>query len=475
VRVLLVSLPGSQQSDGGLFPLGPAYLASALKGAHDIECHHYDDIASATVGVPAALRRFRPALVGLTCSTFNRGFVRDAIRAVRRIDPQIVVVVGGVHASFCWEQVIKDYGADFVVIGEGERTIVDLCATLERRGTPHEVRGIAWKSGNGVAVTPPRDPISDLDELPLPDFSFARRFMERTGMGFVITSRGCPVRCTFCSTSSYWGQKVRLHSPRRVVDEMERLVSTFAVKRIFFHDDTFNLGVSRVKAICREIKARGLNVTWGCSCRVVPVSDDMIESMVEAGCRHICWGVESGSEAILKTIHKKITLPQIRRAYELSRRYSGIMSTGAFSVVGNPGETDRTVRDTVDFFNSLPLTDAPSTSILYVLPGTGLYDDLKRSGHIEDTTWVERDSIPLYTVENSLLTLLWWSRRVRGSGRRIPFDTHRHFWRLAAAPVGATERVKAVIATVGNLAVRVRRAATRIPDYTSTGRLFYSE
>jgi radical SAM superfamily enzyme YgiQ (UPF0313 family) len=336
--------------------------------------------------------------------------------------------VGGVHASFCHEQVLLQYGADVVVIGEGELTLAELCSVMGEKASLKTVRGIAFKERGEAILNLPRENIQNLDDLAMPDYSYARTYIERTGMGFIITSRGCPVRCTFCSTSSFWGQMVRMNSVARVVDEMETLISKFSVRKIFFHDDTFNLGISRVKDICSEIQRRGIKVEWGCSCRVTPVSEEMIAAMVEAGCRHICWGIESGSETMLRNIHKNISLEQIRNAYEISNKFSSVMSTGAFTMVGNPGETEETIRDTVNFMNTIPITDRPSTSKLYILPGTLLYEKLKLVGQIQDSDWCKYDSVPYYTVENSYRDLVRWTNMVSNSGNIISFDHEKHFW-----------------------------------------------
>jgi radical SAM superfamily enzyme YgiQ (UPF0313 family) len=428
VKVLLLSLPGLEEGDGHLFPLGIGYLVSALEHSHTVEACHYNKMALAKKEIGTKLRFLKPDVIGLTCSTFNRGFVKDLIRIIKGIDCRITVVVGGVHASFCYDQMLSQCGADFVVVGEGELTIVELCNALENDTPLDSVPGIAYMQGDHVILNPARGVVSDLDDLPMPDYSYARPFIERSGMGFLITSRGCPVRCTFCSTSSFWGQKVRVHSVARVVDEMEMLISDFKVRRIFFHDDTFNLGITRVKEICAEIMRRGIKIEWGCSCRVNPVSEEMIAAMVEAGCRHICWGIESGSEKMLQKIGKNITLSQIRTAYELSKKFNRVMSTGAFTMVGNPGECEKTVKETVNFLNTIPMTDHPSTSILYILPGTLLYEDLKRQGLINDSDWYRYNSVPYYTVENSFWKLIKWTRMVHKSGRIIPFDQSRHFW-----------------------------------------------
>lgn len=428
MNVLLLSLPGLEENDGSLFPLGIGYLAASLSVRHRVEALHFRSMTSARSQVPERLAAFRPDLVGLTCSTFNRGFVREMIGIVRGWNPAAKIVVGGVHASFCPDQMLDGYDADLVVIGEGEVTIVELCAALEQGLTLSGVAGIAYREQGRVLVNAPRPGVHQLDDLPMPDYSYAREFMESTGMGFLIASRGCPVRCTFCSTSSFWGQRVRMNSVARVVDEMEMLIARFGVKKIFFHDDTFNLGTGRVLEICREIKARGIRVEWACSCRVTPISEEMIAAMVDAGCRHICWGVESGSQEMLSRIDKKISLAQVRQAFELSAQFSSVMSTGAFTMVGNPGETSRTVAETVNFLNTIPITDRPSTSKLYILPGTKLYEDLKQTGQIFDKDWTRYDGVPYYTVEAPYWRLALWARKVSGSGRRIPFAANRHFW-----------------------------------------------
>lgn len=428
MKVMLLSLPGIDESDGNLFPLGIGYLVGSLKRSHEVVAYHFNNIKRAREEIRENMVHSKPDIVGLTCSTFNRGFVREIIKLLKTIDRNIKIVVGGVHASFCYDQILRQYGADVVVIGEGECVLLELCAAVEQNISLKTIKGIAYKENSEVILNPPRNPVNNLDELPMPDYSYAHSFIEQSKMGFIITSRGCPVRCIFCSTSSFWGQKVRMNSVSRVVDEMEILISQFKVKKIFFHDDTFNLGIARVKAICKEIMDRGIKIEWGCSCRVTPVSEEMIACMVEAGCRHICWGIESGSEEILRTINKKISLSQIRNAFESCKKFSDVMSTGAFAMVGNPGESDRTIQDTVSFLNTIPLTDRPSTSTLYILPGTSLYESLKRDGHIRDEDWFKYDSVPRYTLENSRLRLSGWAKLLRNSGKRIPFNPQKHFW-----------------------------------------------
>lgn len=428
MKILLVSLPPYVSGREPLFPLGIGYLVATLKAEHEVRTIHFQKIDHVEPMLSEIIESFRPDMVGLTCSTFNRGSVRNSIVKIKNSSPNIKVIVGGVHASYLYDQILNDYDADIVVIGEGEYTTLELCKALESGTALESVKGIAFKQDDKVIVTPLRDVVKNLDELPMPNFDFAKQMMRGSGMGFVITSRGCPVRCIFCSTSSYWGQKVRKSSIKRVVDEMENLISRYGVKKIFFHDDTFNLGTERVKQICIEIMNRKIQVQWGVGCRVVPVSQEMIDMMVEAGCVHICWGVESGSKEMLCRMEKRITLEQIRYAYELCRKHHHVMSTGAFTVIGVPGETAQTVQETIDFFNSLPLTDPPSGGPLYILPGTKIFNDLKANGKIEDSCWLKTDNVLYYVEENSFQTLEQWGGAITGSGKLLPFDRGKHFW-----------------------------------------------
>jgi radical SAM superfamily enzyme YgiQ (UPF0313 family)/ADP-heptose:LPS heptosyltransferase/predicted O-methyltransferase YrrM/Flp pilus assembly protein TadD len=427
-KVMLISLPGLCTGDEPLFPLGIGYVVSALKADRDVMAVHYQRFEHAQAQMHEWLAYFRPDIVGLTCTTFNRGAVRKTVEWIRSTFPAIRIVLGGVHASYTVEQALNCYGADYVVIGEGEETFRELCSAIDGKMPVENVKGIAFRQDNQVILTPRRPVIAQLDDLPIPDFSFVEHLIKSSGMGFVITSRGCPVRCSFCATSSYWGQKIRMNSPERIVTEMELLVSKYGVRKIFFHDDTFNISLPRVARICSEIRARKLSVDWGVSCRVHPVSQEVVDLMVDTGCRHICWGIESGSPEMLSRIGKKITRNQIKQAYEACRKHLGLISVGAFTMVGNPGETDETIRETVAFLNTLPMTDSPSTSILYVLPGTALYQSMKEKYPELDNYWVATDDVPSYTVEQPSEMLSHWANMVSRSGHMVPLDRKGHFW-----------------------------------------------
>jgi radical SAM superfamily enzyme YgiQ (UPF0313 family) len=416
--------------DEPVFPLGLGYLASSLKKhGHDVKGVHFVRDLHAEKMLPQFIRKFDPDVIGFNCTSFTRGAVRKFISIARAISPSALIVAGGVHASFLYFHMLNYYGVDAVVIGEGERTFPELCNAIESGGDFSKIDGLAYKEDGVMVVTKRREFIENLDELPPPDYSFARGIIQGSGIGFSITSRGCPAKCKFCCTSAYWGQKVRMHSPKRVVDDLEMITTEFGVKKIFLHDDTFNLGVSRVLEICKGIIDRGLKVEWGASCRVNPVSPEMIEAMVGAGCRHICWGIETGSPKIAEWMNKKITFEQVRQAYALCEPYShkGLLSTGAFMMVGLPGETDETVRESMDFLDTISLTDDPSCSITYVLPGTKLWEEQKV---INEDFWVRSDEM-IYSDSIGgphMGYLQRWGAKISMSGKKIPFDLKKHFW-----------------------------------------------
>lgn len=426
-KVLLIYLPGIEIGYGPIFPMGIGYLLSAIKQDREAMAVNYELMDHAFLKLPDVINSFQPDIIGLSCTTFNRGNISRFCGWVRKYYPHIKIIIGGVHASFFPKQMLYNYKSDYVVIGEGEQTLRELCDAIDEGDDLNKVKGIVYKGNYAAIFTEPREQLKDLDELQIPDFSYAENMMRKSGLGFIITSRGCPAHCNFCCTSTYWGQKVRMYSVKRVVNEIEIMINKYGVNKILFHDDTFNLSIKRVIEICDEIINRKLNITWAAACRVHPVSKEMIKKMVEAGCRHICWGVESGSEKMLKLIDKKITKEQIKNAYDLCKEYIGIISIGAFTMVGNPGESDETINESSDFINTLALTDSPGTAALYILPGTKVYEDLKAKNPDIDNFWLESEGM-LRPPEYSLSQLTNWATKIARSGNYIPFDRSKHFF-----------------------------------------------
>jgi len=429
MKVLLIGVPGFHTQDEPLFPLGLGYLISSLKkNGHDARGVYFIRENHMVEALPGFIRGFAPDLVGINCNTFNRGNVRKISLMIRALNPNIKIVVGGVHATYLDWQVLEY--ADFVIRGEGEIALVELCKTLEYGEKNFEfIGGLSYANKEGwLCRCEDRAPIEDLDSLPTPDFSFAEDLIVSGGMGYTIMTRGCPARCKFCSSGSFWGQKTRKHSISRAVDDIEDQISKFGINRFHFHDNTFNINVERVLSVCKEISRRGLKITWGVSCRVTPVTLEMIEAMVESGCRHIAWGVESGSPGIMNWMNKRITKEQIQYAYSLCEPYSrkGLLSTGTFMMVGFPGETKKTVQESIDLLNTLTMTDRPSCSVLYVLPGTKVWEE---QTVINEDYWADTDEV-LYSAKVigvDMVQLNEWGKAIEAAGKRIEFK-EKKFW-----------------------------------------------
>jgi radical SAM superfamily enzyme YgiQ (UPF0313 family) len=353
MRVLLIN-PFYPISETPSPPLGLAYLASALEAAGasvrvlDLVVTPYSEAALART-----LEEFKPGLVGATAVTMTVDHAMAVIGAVKRLAPQVLTVMGGPHVTFSAREALDACPAlDVVVLGEGERTVVELCRRLEDGGGLAGVPGIAFRAAGETHLTPARDFIPDLDALPPP----ARHLLplgRYRALGMPIsmtTSRGCPFHCIFCVGRRMVGAKVRYRSPVMVVDEMQAL-GTLGFHQINIADDLFTADCGHCRAVCDEIIRRGLALRWTSFARVDTVTEDLLGRMKAAGCTAVSFGIESANPGILRTIRKGITLEQVRRAVAMCRR-AGVTPFASF-ILGLPGETPATIRETMEFGKAL--------------------------------------------------------------------------------------------------------------------------
>ena len=373
MRVLLARPPRRDRTDAGLPvpPLGLAYIAAALR-----EAGHAVDIVDA-YALDWTWQRFhdelmqrRPDVLGLSAMTP----VADvAARAVRLGRPWArFVILGGPHPTAVRHAVFDEMpGLDAAVVGEGERIAPELLDWLEagQEGPP--------PAGVLAAGQPFRDAVPEpiLTRLPfpardlLPMGSYRYLFATRPGFATVISSRGCPFRCSFCD-KSVSGSRWRARPATDVVDELQTLVEDFGVGFVNFYDDNFTLQRSRVVDICEEILRRGLKLEWKCEGRVDGVDPELLRLMRRAGCRTIAYGVESGNAETLALLRKDVTLDEAVDAFRHTRE-AGIRSL-AYIILGAPGEGIDEVRKTVAFCRSLR-ADYVQFSTLTALPGTPLF------------------------------------------------------------------------------------------------------
>lgn len=360
-------------------PLGISYVAASLRNAgHDVSLLDCTFLNRAEA-LDRALQVHADAVGIYSMATMRE----DSLRFARFLRSSSRLLIAGGPLPTCEpESFLSDF--DVVVMGEGERAILELLEAYESDRDPAPVKGIAYRKGDDpeVIFTPPRAFETDLDCIPfpardlLPNSQYMRYWEKysRPATTSIMTTRGCPFNCEFCS-SAVFGRSYRERSAVNIVDEVEQAL-TLGYTRIHFADDVFTMKPERVARVCQEINERGLQsrFKWECLARVDSVSRDMVCMMKAAGCDRIFFGIESGNDSILKLMNKKISVEGARQAV-LAAHSAGVKA-GAFFILCYPGETSETVLNTIRFATSLPL-DYLSFTVPYPLPGTSLYERVR--------------------------------------------------------------------------------------------------
>ena len=381
MRILLIN-PFYPISETPSPPLGLSYLAGALSRA-GVEVKILDLVVFpySRSRLKSLIEAFKPALAGLTAVTMTFDNAMAVVRDLKEIDPDLLTVMGGPHVSFCAGETLENHPElDVIAIGEGERTIVDLCRTVDDGLDPAEVRGIVYRRGAEICHTDPAKPIENLDDLPLPDRGLLPlgRYRALNMPISITTSRGCPFKCIFCVGRKMVGARVRYRSPVKVVDELQYL-DTLNFPQVNIADDLFTANKKHCLGVCNEIINRGLKLTWTSFARVDTVSDDVLIKMKAAGCTAVSFGIESANPGILKTIKKGITLDQVEAAVGMCQR-AGITPFASF-ILGLPGETPETIKETMDFGERLKHQGlAFGFHLLAPFPGTEIREKCDQYG-----------------------------------------------------------------------------------------------
>jgi len=381
MRILLINPPnvGILKAVGVHFPpLGLLYLAAYLER----QGYHPEVKDLCVEGVSTGDIRFRDYdVVGIGTDTTR---YYNALKIAKRAHREgCTVIMGGPHPCFVDEEVLNSGHVDFVVHGEGEITLHELLVELEgERGEFSRIKGISFTHNSHITRTPRREFIRDLDQLPLPardliDMNHYRRtkFGDRD-ITPMITSRGCPSNCSFCSSSTFFGRRWRSRSVPSILGEIEELVSRYRFNAIAFVDDNFTLWPQRVVELSEAITQRNLDIWWWNFSRVDTIvkNEAMLRKMHEAGAKSIYIGVESPHRPSLEEFGKRSDIGMAERAVEVLKR-NGFEIFASY-ILGGPGETAKAVNETIRWAKQLD-TNVAQFSILTPYPGTALYEKVK--------------------------------------------------------------------------------------------------
>lgn len=284
--------------------------------------------------------RLRPDIVGISSVTENYGRAINMAKEIK-MELNIPVVIGGTHISALPESLNKVFSAG--IIGEGEETFSEM---LNQYPNLDQVNGLVHRDGDSLAYTPPRKMVKDLDSLPLPDW---KRWVERPGLPYIMTSRGCPYKCSFCSSPVQWGS-VRLHSPERVLEEIRLICELYGSRHIKFFDDIFTLDKKRVKKIVEMIDAEGINkkVTFNCFSRADLIDKEMAKLLLKGNIRFVSLGIESASSRVAKTLKGTCPGPAHNQRVVDMLHAEGFY-TGCLFIIGSPAETEKDLIKTLKF------------------------------------------------------------------------------------------------------------------------------
>jgi len=292
-----------------------------------------------------------------------------------------------------------DKGADFIIRGEGEVTLLELINTLEKKESPNNISGIVFKNDSQTCVTPARSVLHDLDELPMPawdlvDINEYKLVWAKSGRQFTLniaTTRGCPYKCNWCAKPIY-GNRYNSHSPKYIAEEIEYLRLTFGVKRFWMCDDIFGLKPNWVQQFNLELNARKLNISYYIQSRVdLLLKEDTIDALAESGLEEVWVGAESASQKILDAMDKGTKVEQIYEATRLLREKN--IKVAFFLQFGYPGENEDDIQKTIEMVTEL-MPDNIGISVSYPLPGTKFYEKVKEELKSK-ANWKDSDDLEM--------------------------------------------------------------------------------
>lgn len=381
------------EAGGQQIPLGIYYLSSSLRAnGYDTKVIDAEAENLSADDIINLLKEYGSKYVGISSTTVAFHRALDIANKIKATDANITIILGGPHVTSNPAHALSYDVFDYGVLREGEITILELLNSLYESKPVDWVKGIAYKVNNKIVKTQDREYIKNLDILPFPAFDQIRDIAIYTPppsnckdlpVVSMITSRGCPNKCTFCDRNIF-GTTYRERTAGNIYDELKLLKQRYDFKEISFVDDTFLINKKRLYELFRLLDDDKIYFHWTCASRINNVDYDFLKYLKNKGCWHISFGIESGDEAILKIIKKNISLSKVREVIGWCRKL-GIKTKGFF-IIGHPTETIATIDKTIKMACSLPLDDVVAT-INTPIPGSPQYAEISKYGTLDETDW----------------------------------------------------------------------------------------
>lgn len=421
-------------------PLSLEYLASVVRDDHDVSIYDclaegyknikiedtgYVRIGVNTEDIQKKIRRYKPVVVGITSSFFSQALnTIEITKAVKETDSSIRTILGGPYPSLYQEKTFEiDQNLDIIVYGEGEITFKQLCDN--EFGNLKDIKGIIYRENEAIIKNPPQYIIHNLDEIPFPSRDLVpfkiysrhivlgdkrklisklidelfeipflntiySKIISQHNISSMLTTRGCPNHCTFCSIHGVWGHKYRMRTAENILDEMEILANQFGIKYILMVDDNFTLSKKRTIKVCKGIKERGLDISFRLSSGAyIPSLDrEVLTELKNAGLDTIRLPIESGNQEILdNVVCKKLKLDQVKDVIKICNEIG--LKTRGFFILGMPGETKETMYDSIKFAATSGL-DTVRFFVYMPIPGTPMYDYALENDYIVEKLSLDR-------------------------------------------------------------------------------------
>ncbi len=388
LNVLLINPKASSHWDRRI-PFGLAYLAAVIRKSYRVKIIDIAAEGMSEEQVIDCINKENFQVVGITGMTHQ---ILNAYKMTKLIkqNTKSIVVLGGCHVTFCFEEALKE-GVDFVVIGEGEETIIELLEAIRLNDADYSrIKGLAYKDGKDNALVTPKRELLDINKLPLParDLLPMKKYTDakifgRPALEFMF-GRGCPHNCIFCSSPQMWERTVRVFDLEKIMEEIKYITHKYRNRYILITDDVFTVRRKLVFDFCQRIK--DMNIKWACISRVDLVDREMLQEMKTSGCIRISYGVESGNQRILDFERKGITIERIKEVFRLHREIG--LPAMSLMIVGHPLETKQTIQESMDLVKELCPFGEPWAQIMTPLVGTELFNSIaNNTGRITSYNW----------------------------------------------------------------------------------------